>query len=96
MAAVLKTLFHVVGSDIWLNNGYAKSPQCYVICTFTILLQYRIKFKKLDRKCYTDIKKGNKNGGAIECLKCFVVLLWFSFSNHSKLFTLGSVRFLNY
>jgi len=44
----------------WLKNGYAKSPQCNVICTFTILLQYRIKFKKLDRKCYSDIKKGKQ------------------------------------
>jgi hypothetical protein len=57
MATMLKTLFDIVGSDIWLNNGYAKLPQCYVIRTFTILLQYRIKFKKLDRKCYSDIKK---------------------------------------
>jgi len=56
MATMLKTLFDIVGSDIWLNNGYAKSPHCYT--TFTILLRYRIKFKKLDRKCYSDINKG--------------------------------------
>jgi hypothetical protein len=58
MAIMLKTLFDIVGSDIWLNEGHAESPYCYVIHTFTILLQYRIKFKKLDRKCYSDIKKG--------------------------------------
>jgi hypothetical protein len=56
----MATLFDIVGSDIWLKNGYAKSPQCNVLCTFIILLQYGIKFKKLDRKCYSDIKKGKE------------------------------------
>jgi len=58
MATLLKILFDIVVSDIWLNNGYTKSPQCYVIRSFTVLLQYRIKFNKLDGKCYSDIKKG--------------------------------------
>jgi hypothetical protein len=60
IATLLKTLFDIVGSDIWLKNGYAKSPQRNVIHTFTILLQYRIKFKKLDKKCYSDIKNGKQ------------------------------------
>lgn len=76
MATMLKTLFDIVGSNMWLISGRAKSPQCYVIRTFSSLLQYRIKFKKLDRKCYSDItNRVKKNRGAIDSRKCIVALL---------------------
>jgi len=76
MATMLKTLFDIVGSDIY--GSIMVLQKCHIVMLYVHSLSccsVRLNLKSWTGSVTQMLKKGNKNRGAVDSLKCIVALL---------------------
>ena len=76
MATTLKTLFDIVGSDIYGSVMVSRKHHIVMLYVHSLsCCNVGLNLKSWTGSVTQMLKKGNKNRGAVDSLKCIVALL---------------------
>jgi hypothetical protein len=76
MATTLKTLFDIVGSDIYGSIMVLQKHHVVMLYVHSLFFcKVGLNLKSWTGSVTYILKKGNKNRGAVDSLKCIVALL---------------------